>query len=107
MGWRFLVDEDTDTAAAGELIDRGHDAVTVEATLGRGESDDRVAQFAREENRVLITTDRDFLVLELHSGLRVLLVANSDAEGREIAEKAATLARLADEPGDLKPVTWI
>ena len=107
MSWRFLIDEDTNAGTAQELVDRGFDAVTVEATIGKGKLDPRVAQFARNENRVLITTDRDFLDPELSAGLHVLLVAADNATGHEITEKAAELARMADKPDDLKRITWI
>lgn len=107
MGWRFLVDEDTHTDTAVELANRGHDAVTVEAALGAGAADARVASFASDENRVFITTDRDFLDPELRAGFRTLLVANSDADGHEIARKTDQLARLANDPAELRPITWI
>lgn len=107
MGWRFLVDEDTDIETVDELVERGHDALPVETALGRGTSDDRVARFARDEDRVLITTDRDFLDPEVHVGIRVLLVVDSDAKGRGVAGKADELAGLADDSIHLKNVTWI
>jgi predicted nuclease of predicted toxin-antitoxin system len=107
MGWHFLVDEDTDTDAATALTVRGHDAVTVEAALGKGKPDARVAQCALEMNRVLITTDRDFLDSAVNAGLRVLLVGADDADGDEIAEKADELAHLAENPDNLKRVTWL
>jgi predicted nuclease of predicted toxin-antitoxin system len=107
MGWRFLVDEDTDTDAAVALTDRGHDAVTVEAAIGKGKPDARVARCARETDRVLITTDRDFLDAELNAELRVLLVSADDADGDEVAKKADELANLAETPDDLKRVTWL
>lgn len=107
MAWRFLVDEDTDSDTAAELARRGYDAVTVEATLGKGEPDHRVAAFARNEERTLITTDRGFLDPEHRGGIRVMMVADDAASGDEIAANAAELARMADSPGELNPVTWI
>lgn len=107
MGWRFLVDEDTDTDVAAVLADRGHDAVTVETAIGKGKPDARVARYARESDRVLVTTDRDFLDSELNAGLRVLLVSADDADGDAIAEKADELAGLTETPNALKRVTWV
>jgi predicted nuclease of predicted toxin-antitoxin system len=54
--------------------------VTVEGTVGKGTPDLSVGQFARDEDRVLVTTDRDFLDPELSGGLRVLLVADDRSE---------------------------
>lgn len=77
------------------------------ATIGKGEPDPAVASFARSEDRVLVTTDRGFLDPELGTGLRVLLVASDDATGEEIARRAGLPARAADDPQDLKRITWI
>lgn len=107
MAWRFLVDEDTDTRTVDELGERGFDAVTIAAAVGKGASDERVVEFANREDRILITADRDFLVPSHRLGIRVFMVANADAAGYEIADRAAELATLADGPADLKPVTWI
>lgn len=82
-------------------------AVLVAATLGKGTSDRRIAEFVRTENRLLVTTDRDFLDPELHADIRILLVADDSAAGDEIAERATELARLADTPNDLERVTWV
>lgn len=107
MPWRFLVDEDTDTDTANELAARGFEAETVASALGKGVPDSSVVAFARRENRIRITTDRDFLVPSRRRGIRVLMVADDRASGSELAERAAELATRAEDPSDLQPVTWI
>ena len=56
---RFLVDECTGPAVARWLREKGHDVFSV-FEQARGMQDDVVIAKAFEENRILITNDKDF-----------------------------------------------
>jgi predicted nuclease of predicted toxin-antitoxin system len=56
---RFLVDENAGVVVAHWLGSQGHEVFSVYEE-GRGIDDDRVIQQAFEENRILITSDKDF-----------------------------------------------
>ena len=56
---RFLVDESTGPRVAEWLAGQGHDVVSIYHSA-RGADDDVVLQMANNEDRILITNDRDF-----------------------------------------------
>lgn len=56
---RWLVDECVDAELVKQLRHRGHDVAYVAAD-GSGSTDPQVVVRAREENRVLLTEDKDF-----------------------------------------------
>jgi predicted nuclease of predicted toxin-antitoxin system len=56
---RWLVDECVDAELVRQLRHRGHDVVYVAAD-GSGSTDPQVVLRAREEDRVLLTEDKDF-----------------------------------------------
>jgi predicted nuclease of predicted toxin-antitoxin system len=56
---RFLVDENAGVVVARWLRSQGHETFSVYEEA-RGIDDDRVIQQAFEENRILITSDKDF-----------------------------------------------
>lgn len=56
---RFLVDESCDFAVARALRAEGHDVVAV-VESARGARDADVIRLAREEQRILLTEDKDF-----------------------------------------------
>lgn len=107
MPWRFLVDEDTDTHSATELEARGLEAQNVSDVIDKGHPDPKVAECARREDRILVTTDRDFLDPELRGEIRVFMVSDASATGHEIAERVSEIVCIADSPRDLRLVTWI
>jgi uncharacterized protein with PIN domain len=92
MGYRILVDENLDPQTVLFCRNRGHDAVHVEETLGKGTDDEEIAEYARNEDYVVVTNDRDFLDPERNRGLTVLLVA---PEGilSVVSPRADSLAR--------------
>jgi predicted nuclease of predicted toxin-antitoxin system len=56
---RFLVDESTGPRVAEWLDGQGHDVVSIYHTA-RGVDDEVVLQMAYDDDRILITNDRDF-----------------------------------------------
>ncbi|MGQ0483782.1 MAG: DUF5615 family PIN-like protein [Hyphomicrobiales bacterium] len=58
----FLIDAQLPPGLAGNLLERGHDAVHVN-DIGLGNaSDGRIADAARHRNAILVTKDEDFIV---------------------------------------------
>ncbi len=57
---RFLLDQDVYAVTARFLIDAGHDVVLV-AQFGLSQaSDEEILKTSQQENRILITRDRDY-----------------------------------------------
>ena len=56
---RWLVDECVDAALVARLRDAGHDVVYM-AEIAPAESDAEVMRRAHEDNRLLLTEDKDF-----------------------------------------------
>jgi predicted nuclease of predicted toxin-antitoxin system len=57
---KFLIDESADARLAAHLISLGHDATLVAQSHRPGLPDEEVLAAAVEEDRILITDDRDF-----------------------------------------------
>ncbi len=75
---KFLLDQDVYAATARFLLDLGHDVVPV-ASIGLSRAQDQeILRIAQEQNRTLITRDRDFgnlvFVEELGAGVIYLRV---------------------------------
>ncbi|WP_397546397.1 DUF5615 family PIN-like protein [Rhodothermus marinus] len=59
MPLRFLVDESCDYIVVQALRQAGHDVLAVVESL-RGAEDQKVAEYAWREKRIVITEDKDF-----------------------------------------------
>ncbi|PKB83446.1 MAG: hypothetical protein BZY88_02010 [SAR202 cluster bacterium Io17-Chloro-G9] len=71
---KFLLDQDVYALTARFLIGSGHDAVSV-AALGLSQAaDSEILHIAGEQNRILVTRDRDFgtLVFVKELGVEVI-----------------------------------
>jgi len=96
---RFLVDECTGPAVARWLEERGHEVVSVYDDAP-GISDAEVLRRAHEEERILITNDKDFgekvyRGQHPHCGIVLLRLDNERSQN-----KIAVLRRLLDEYDD-------
>jgi predicted nuclease of predicted toxin-antitoxin system len=60
---RFYLDENVNTSVAKGLRTRGIDVLTTPEAGNMGLRDEEHVAFALAENRVIVTQDRDFLVL--------------------------------------------
>ena len=65
---KFIVDECTGSRVADWLIEKGFDVFSV-SKQGRGMKDVQILQKATEEQRIIITNDRDFGELIFKNGL--------------------------------------
>jgi len=93
---RFLVDECTGPAVALWLRRQDHDVISVYDEI-RGADDRKVIQKAYEQNRILITNDKDFGDLifrekKPHKGVILLRL-----EDERAANKIAVLQRLLEK----------
>lgn len=57
---RFLLDQDVYAVTARFLVDAGHDVVLVSQIGLSQASDEEILKTAQEQNRVLVTRDRDY-----------------------------------------------
>jgi len=78
---KLLLDQDVYAATARFLLDLGHDVVLV-ASIGLSRArDQEILHAAQEQNRILVTRDRDFgnlvFVRELGAGVILLRVLPS------------------------------
>jgi len=90
---RFVVDECTGPAVAQWLRQQNHDVISVFDEI-RGADDKEVIKIASEQNRILITNDKDFGELVFrekkpHKGVILLRL-----EDERVANKIAVLKNL-------------
>ncbi|MGC8785808.1 MAG: DUF5615 family PIN-like protein [Anaerolineae bacterium] len=89
---KFLLDQDVYAVTARFLSDLGHDVLTVAAIGLSRASDLELLQSAREQQRVLVTRDRDFGNLVFVQGLGTgviylrILPSTQEAVHRELAK---------------------
>ncbi|MFB6143616.1 MAG: DUF5615 family PIN-like protein [Halorientalis sp.] len=88
MGFAILADENVERQATRYLEKRGHDVVMVVDALGPGADDGTVVEHAREDDRVVLTSDADFLSLDLPT----LYVPNDELDAFFLAEAVDTVA---------------
>jgi predicted nuclease of predicted toxin-antitoxin system len=96
---RFIVDESTGAAVVAYLRGAGHDVLAVAETMPQAEDPDILAR-AAEEDRILVTNDKDFGELvfrngQLHSGV-VLLRLQDESSANRVHTIRAVLERYAD-----------
>ncbi|MFB6233206.1 MAG: DUF5615 family PIN-like protein [Haloarculaceae archaeon] len=106
MGYRILVDENIDPVTAELLCERGHNAVHVQATVGKGTSDQSVAEYARENSYAILTNDTDFL-RSGPSQTTVLYCPEHAMRAGKIARLIDKLAEMIPDQADLPAITWV
>jgi len=90
---RFLVDAQLPARLANLLNERGHDAVhTTDLPDGNRSTDTQIAKFADEQDRVVVTKDRDFRDGHLITGSprRVLIVATGNITNTDLLQLFTT-----------------
>lgn len=94
-GIRFHLDENVDPAVAEGLRRRGVDVTTTPQANLLHASDIRQLDYARLENRILITHDEDFLRIAMagtpHAG-----IAYCHLESRSVGQMIASLLLIRD-----------
>jgi predicted nuclease of predicted toxin-antitoxin system len=98
---RFLIDNNLSPLLAEILKTAGHDAVHLRDLGMKGSPDPVVLEFARSDNRILISADTDFgglLARERASSPSFLLIRR--LAGRRAAEQAALILANLDPVAD-------
>jgi predicted nuclease of predicted toxin-antitoxin system len=100
---RFLADESCDVVVVRALRSAGHDVLSV-AESARGAKDPVVLALAREEQRVLLTEDKDFgwLVYAAGQGALGVVLFRFPARARRLLEAAVlhAVGRLGEHLAD-------
>jgi predicted nuclease of predicted toxin-antitoxin system len=84
---KVLVDENIPRRTVNWLIERGHDVKDVRRTPQEGLDDAELWELAQREKRLLITTDRGFLIYRNNSHRGVLVVLLSQPARLRIHRK--------------------
>lgn len=101
MSYRVLVDEDVHRATAAVLRDRGHDAVSVAETLGKGTTDEHVHEYAVDGAYLVLTHDSDFLDPDRLDDAGVLYVPDAEVGPGTVADRVDRLAEHVPSQDDL------
>lgn len=80
---QFKTDENLPVEIADLLVQAGYDAKTVNEQLLQGESDSKLIDICKSENRILVTLDTDFSDIRMYppeeyAGIIVLRLARQD-----------------------------
>ncbi|MFB6100824.1 MAG: DUF5615 family PIN-like protein [Candidatus Nanohalobium sp.] len=92
---RFYLDEHVSGAVKRGLESRGHDVLTMQEADRSGAEDIEQLLFTKEEKRVTVTADQDFLRLdssEEHRG--IVFIANREESA---GEKIRKITRIGDQ----------
>jgi predicted nuclease of predicted toxin-antitoxin system len=101
---KFLVDQDVYALTIQLLLRLGHDVVTAaERKLDRA-SDSDVLNSARDDERIVVTRDRDFgaLVFAESQGWGVIYLRIVGTNMRAVHDELERVLALYDEPGLLR-----
>ncbi len=96
---RLLADENIDAAIVARLRADGHDVLYV-VELAPGVTDDEVFDMAHDDQRVIVTADKDFgeLVFRLRRAARGVVLLR--LAGLPSADKAGITSQVIREHGD-------
>lgn len=103
---RFLADESCDFAIVRALRAKGHEVVAVAEIFPRAD-DSEVIRRALEENRILVTEDKDFGQLVYAHGQRTLGVIFLRFPGSARQQIAKDVVRLVSQRGEGLAGAWI
>jgi len=92
---RLLVDECTGSGVAQWLTDQGHDVVSVYDEM-RGATDEVVLHRATDEERVLVTNDKDFGEMIYRRGWPHCGVILIRAQDERLSSKTDLIARFLE-----------
>jgi predicted nuclease of predicted toxin-antitoxin system len=107
MTIRLLIDENLDPQIAQILRTHDYEATTVSEALELGAKDPDIAAYARTNEMVVVTNDRDFLIPELKRGIPVLMVGKDDERASEVVEEIETVLEHTENRDDLPAVLWL
>lgn len=96
MPYRLLLDENLEHEVLHRLENYGHDVEHVETVpqLGKGTTDDSIAAYSRETDRIIVTYDDDFVLGVSQGEYRgVFYVGNAKLTTKEVADVIQAVSR--------------
>jgi predicted nuclease of predicted toxin-antitoxin system len=100
MGYRLLADENVERATVTYLRKLGHDVEGLGdvAELGLGSEDRRIASYAREHDRLILTQDDDFFTeLDIEDTSGVLFQRDQTLSTREVGNVVHEMSQYLDQ----------
>jgi len=107
MTIRVLIDENLDPQVATILRSHRYPAETVSEALERGAKDHEIAKYARENELVVATNDRDFLDPSVKRDIPVLMFGSDDDRATEVVASIEAVLDNTEARDDLPPVIWL
>ena len=109
MSFRILADENVDHRVVHRLRHYGHDVEHVDfiAELGKGADDESIAQYSLSANRLLLTSDDDFLTdfpEDAYSGL--LFIEDETLSAEQTSDIVHSIAEIVSQE-DIEGVFYI
>jgi len=109
MSFRVLADENVDHRVVHRLRHYGHDVEHVEfvPALGKGTNDEAIAQYSLSSDRLLLTSDDDFLTdlgEEEYSGL--LFIEDETLSAERVSDIVYAIAEVVDQE-DVEGVFYV
>ena len=109
MNFRVLADENVDQRVVHRLRHYGIDVEHVDfvPALGKGTSDEAIAQYSLSSNRLLLTSDDDFLTgfdEDEYSGL--LFVEDETLSAEQVSDIVHAFAEIVDQD-DIQGVFYV
>lgn len=103
MTYHVLVDENTSPRVAELLRGKGHEAAHVTTVLRAGAPDRVIANYAIENNYVVLTSDDDFLLPEYE--VQILYYSEDRIDAAELADRVDRVSQYVPDPADLPRIT--
>jgi predicted nuclease of predicted toxin-antitoxin system len=100
MSFRILADENVDHRVVHRLRHYGHDVEHIDFVpdLGKGTDDEAIAQYSLSSNRLLLSSDDDFLTdfsEEEYSGL--LFIEDETLSAERVSDVVHAIAEVVDQ----------
>lgn len=92
---RLCADENIKRRIPTILRQEGHDVVRVQDALELGYDDQRIVEFCRGQDRVILTNDDDFFEFDTHPG--ILFLDEQRASPRTVATAVQRIDRLVPD----------
>ena len=96
-GYRILSDENIEPSLVRQLRKLGHDVERVVDVLGSGVSDDAVAGYAEEDDRLVLTHDDDLIREVDMSVTGVLLQVDDSLSAKEVGDIVHEISEYIDQ----------
>ena len=105
----FLLDENIAAPLADKLAKAGHDVERVVAVseLGEGVDDVAICRYAVEHDRLIVTSDDDFVQMSVDSHSGVFYVPDQSLETHELYHIIQRVVEVYPDRDAMKAVTYI